>query len=439
MATTRSTGTQTNPPASTAPQGEMWNIYNQKSDVKGDIFDGLTGTTGGMDKNVQYVNNEWQIMNDGKWENLEKYMNTQDKCEQIGAPKGSDENACFNLAKDLFSPNGYKNILADVDNIGVLNDLADTFNKKNSHDKLKKMTPFAVFYALKGLYFRGVQDENGHVTVEHPGEWYNRFKAHGLKDDNGNIVDINRDVRDTLTEGYKNNGSLKQLLTNFVNYVNSNPDILNGKGTKFVRVNTSDPYGLKPARGQKPDPASVFHDAKVVIGNTALHHQLALDSVLLGALPMAYHAVQTGGATAAQVRRHFVNFNEKVPHIPLYSEMLKKIYDSLNGKLQALGKKLNNDTSSKINTLFATLENSEKDLLNRMKHLHAYIQEAKADPNKIIQGDLSGDEITKAYKEYSKRIKKNERRGKNIIDILRTIANGVDEIQGNKVSLHMQA
>ena len=66
-------------------------------------------------------------------------------------------------------------------------------------------------------------------------------------------------------------------------------------------------------------------------------------------------------------------------------------------------------------------------------------ENVKNNPTNFTAGEISPGEIDQAYNEFNKRNKKNERRGKNLVDILRTIANGINEISDQNVNLNFQS
>ena len=416
----------------------------------------IIGTTPGVgDKVVRLKDNgDWEIKNDaGNWEDLRTYMNAQPACKVVGMDGNARTAAQCNNFSNCVGQENHKNILgANGGNLNAtcLQTILDGNNWKfvggNDEDALKKIDPAVAFWILKGLCFKGVQDDDGVVTVEPVVEWLRKVNGNELVDDNGNKVDTDAQRGNIRVNG-ANHTTFKTAIaaagapfTKFcellVNYVNSNDDILNGTKRSNVH-NLADSYGLKSAVGVKMDPACKLNGFKNTLNGSLNVLNFRVGSLVRGLnlLPLS----MIGGHGSPNLTQHIIRTGDKLPVMERFSGKLRNIYNSLLQRLNNMGKDLNQTTRDAIERVFKSVTNSEDQILKVLQYLNRFAEVAKHDKELLKRkGDVSYAELEKAYKTYGTRMGKLRDRGVKLVDILRTLLNGTDEIENN-VNLHMNA
>jgi hypothetical protein len=425
-----------------------------------DLVAQIVGTVAGVgDKSVKLKDDgEWKIKNDaGDWEDLRTYMNRQPVCKVVGQQvPGRTADQCNDFTSCVGQEN-HKNILGA--NGGTLNvvcfdTVLDNANWKfvgagADEDALKKIDPAVAFWILKGLCFKGVQDDEGVVTVESTAEWFRKLNANEIVDDNGNRVDVDVLINGlALGVGVRAPATIKARIlavraefTKFcellVAYVNTNDDILNG--TKRNNVHgLADSYGLRAAVGVKMDPACKLNGFKSTLNGSLNLMNFRVGSLVRGLnlLPLS----MIGGHGSPSLTQHVIRSGDKLPVMERFSGKLRSIYTSLLQRLNNMGKDLNQTTRDSIDKVFKSVQNSENEILKVLQYLNRFAEVAKHDKNLLKKkGDVSFAELEKAYKTYNTRMGKLRDRGVKLVDILRTLLNGTNEIEDNNVNLHMSA
>jgi hypothetical protein len=426
-----------------------------------DLVAEIVGTVAGVgDKSVKLKDDgEWEIKNDaGNWEDLKAYMSRQQPasaCKVVGMDSTAanvNSTTCNNFSQCVGQDN-HKNILGA--NGGTLN--PECFNTVLNHnnwkfvgggdpDALKKIDPAVAFWILKGLCFKGVQDDEGVVTVETVPEWFRKLNANELVDDNGNKVDVELPIAGLAERGgaatikarvLGNRAEFTKFCELLVAYVNTNDDILNG--TKRSNVHgLADSYGLRAAVGVKMDPACKLNGFKSTLNGSLNLMNFRVGSLVRGLnlLPLS----MIGGHGSPNLTQHVIRSGDKLPVMERFSGKLRSIYTSLLQRLNNMGKDLNQTTRDSIDKVFKSVQNSENQILKVLQYLNRFAEVAKHDKDLLKRkGDVSFAELETAYKTYNTRMGKLRDRGVKLVDILRTLLNGTNEIEDNNVNLHMSA